>query len=213
MQRIRGLSHTMQQYIQDIPTDFPAIPEHRKSGLAKISAYVSEKLNKKGRADLVFICTHNSRRSHMGQFWARVAAFVYDIHGLNCFSGGTEATAFNPRSVKALRKAGFEIKTTDTVQNPVYTVRYTNEGKAYRAFSKKFEDPPNPRSKFGAVMTCSQADEACPLVHGAEARISIPYDDPKEADGTPEEEATYDERCRQIATEMFYMASQIDNPR
>jgi arsenate reductase len=38
-------------------------------------------------------------------------------------------------------------------------------------------------------MTCSEADKNCPIVLGALDRISLPYNDPKEADGTPEEAA------------------------
>lgn len=39
---------------------------------------------------------------------------------------------------------------------------------------------------------------------GADARIAIPYDDPKASDGTEHEAQTYDERCRQIAREKLY---------
>jgi len=38
------------------------------------------------------------------------------------------------------------------------------------------------------------------------ARFALPYDDPKQSDGTPTEVKTYDERCRQIAREMLYMS-------
>lgn len=72
-------------------------------------------------------------------------------------------------------------------------------------FSKKFEDDFNPDKNFAAIMTCSDADENCPFVSGAEFRKPITYVDPKESDGTDREAAVYDERCRQIATEMFYM--------
>ena len=78
-----------------------------------------------------------------------------------------------------------------------------------KGFSKKYNDDFNPKEHFAAVMTCSEADEACPIVFGATVRISLPYEDPKVADNTPEEEARYDERCRQIATEMFYVLSLI----
>ncbi len=47
------------------------------------------------------------------------------------------------------------------------------------------------------------------MVQGASSRFAIPYDDPKVADGTPEETAIYDERCAQIAREMLYVFSQV----
>jgi arsenate reductase len=76
-------------------------------------------------------------------------------------------------------------------------------------FSKKFDDDFNPKTNFAAIMTCSEADENCPFVPGAEFRKSITYTDPKEADGTNREVEVYDERCRQIATEMFYMMNLV----
>jgi arsenate reductase len=73
-----------------------------------------------------------------------------------------------------------------------------------------FEDTANPSSAFGAIMTCSQADEACPIVPGAEGRFVVPYEDPKIADHTPEETPRYAERCAEIASEMFYVFSNIN---
>jgi hypothetical protein len=58
-------------------------------------------------------------------------------------------------------------------------------------------------------MTCSEADKNCPVVRGAAVRVALPYEDPKVADGTPAEAARYDERSRQIATEMFYLFSEV----
>ena len=58
-------------------------------------------------------------------------------------------------------------------------------------------------------MTCSDADQNCPVVLGAEKRISLPYVDPKISDGTPEESKVYDERCLQIAIEQLYVFSKI----
>lgn len=197
-------------YLKSVEQDFSSIPPERKESLSAIAAFVKEK-NKAGQvAPLVFICTHNSRRSHMSQFWAQASARYYSISNVECFSGGTEATAFNPRAVKALRKAGFLIEQTDSSENPVYFVRWARNVEPVKAFSKKFTDISNPQQRFAAIMTCSHADEACPFVPGAEKRISIPYDDPKEADNTPEEEQRYDVRCRQIATEMLYAFSLVE---
>ena len=145
----------------------------------------------------------------MCQLWAQTAAYYYGLPDIRCFSGGTEATAFNPRSVRALRKAGFEIVQTDHETNPVYEVRHTKDIEPVKSFSKKIDDDSNPKEDFAAVMTCSDANEACPFVPGAAFRIAIPYKDPKEADNTPAEELSYDERCRQIAIEMFFVFSQV----
>lgn len=158
-------------------------------------------------AQLVFICTHNSRRSHMGQIWAQTAAQFYGLDGVRTFSGGTEVTAFNPRAVQALRAmgVGLEPVAQGPAENPRYAVRLLDPAFETLAFSKHFGDPTNPASGFAAVMTCSEADGACPIVFGSAARFSLPYIDPKSSDGTPQEPQVYAERARQIGAEMFYV--------
>ena len=138
--------------------------------------------------------------------WAQTAAHYYGVPNVYCYSGGTEATACNIRTVKALRKAGFSISAQDSLtSNPHYLVKYSTSAREMEAFSKKYDAQTNPQQKFAAIMTCSQADQACPLVFGADVRIAIPYEDPKVSDGTPHEEDVYNERCKQIATEMFFV--------
>jgi hypothetical protein len=197
----------IQQYLQSVSSEFNQISAERKEVLAEMAAFVRAKNQAGEAAALTFICTHNSRRSHMAQLWAAAAVDFYGVKpGIESYSGGTEVTAFNPRAVKAMREAGFDISAEGS-ENPTYTVKWTENQLGSACFSKHYAHPSNPQSGFGAVMTCSDADEACPIVFGAEDRFSLPYRDPKEADNTPEEAARYTERCRQIAREMLYMAS------
>lgn len=196
-------------YLQNVEKDFATIPADRKLELQKVAQYIKSSLKKDKKANLIFICTHNSRRSHMSQLWAYAAASYYGIKSVENYSGGLEVTAFNQRSVKALTKAGFEITKQSEGTNPQYAVIYAKDAPAVMAFSKKYMDAPNPAKKFAAIMTCSHADESCPIVPGATARISIPYEDPKISDGTPNESAVYDERAKQIATEILYAFSLI----
>jgi hypothetical protein len=58
-------------------------------------------------------------------------------------------------------------------------------------------------------MTCSLADKSCPVVEGAIARHAIHYADPRLCDDLPAETATYNERCREIAREMFYIMAEV----
>lgn len=153
---------------------------------------------------MTFICTHNSRRSHLAQVWAATAAARYGFSQVYTYSGGTEATAFNSRAVAALERAGFDVLKTSDDRNPVYHVRYAADAAPLTCFSKVYDQAPNPGDGFCAVMTCGDANERCPVVHGAAQRIAITYEDPKSADGTPAEAARYDERCAQIAREMLY---------
>lgn len=196
-------------YIKNAEKDFDKIPEDRKQQLKKIALYLQTKLGSEKKASLVFICTHNSRRSHMSQLWANAAAEYYGIKGVENFSGGLEVTAFNERSVRALTKAGFQITKKSEGTNPNYEVIYAQDAPAVKAFSKKYMDAPNPTANFAAVMTCSHADKNCPIVQGASIKIAIPYEDPKEADGKPNEAEVYNERCKQIATEVLYAFSLV----
>jgi protein-tyrosine-phosphatase len=198
-------------YIDNIDSEFADIPDDRKQTLDLISGYILKSLQNTGTARLIFICTHNSRRSQFGQVWAATAADYYGMEGISSFSGGTESTAFNPGAVAALQRAGFTIeKTTPGEENPEYVVKSRAEGPEYTMFSKKFDDRSNPGEDFCAIMVCSDADEACPFVPGAAERISLPYDDPKAFDGTPQETAKYDERCREIARDLFYVFSRLE---
>jgi protein-tyrosine-phosphatase len=197
-------------YVGQSEKMFAEVPEDRKSQLENIATFVQDRLKARQVARLTFICTHNSRRSQMSQIWAQTAAAYYGITSVAAFSGGTEATAFNPRSVGALERAGFVIERTSDKDNPVYLIRFNDNAPAIEAFSKIFNQKPNPTEDFCAVMTCSQADKDCPVVLGALRRVSIPYEDPKAFDGTGGEAAMYDERCRQISREMLYLFSMVN---
>ena len=198
-------------YLDQRSREFDTIPSERKAKLDKIARYVAKQLKSGQTAKLTFICTHNSRRSHMSQIWAAVAASRYEIQGVETYSGGTEATAFNPRAIAAIERAGLQVAKPDIRTNPRYEVRYRETAAPLICFSKVYNESPNPKEDFCAVMTCSQADTNCPVVKGSASRIAVPFDDPKVADGTPEEASKYDERCEQICREMLYVFSQVKN--
>jgi len=185
------------------------IPPERKRSLKKVALWIRTQLDSGQKPKLVFICTHNSRRSHISQLWAKAAAQVYGVDGVEAFSGGTEATAFNPRAVAALNRAGFEISKATDGDNPRYIVRFGPKAPPAEAFSKVYTDPANPQTGFAALMTCSQADKNCPTVEGAAFRVAIPYEDPKAFDGTEEEALAYDARTTKISREMLFLFSMV----
>ncbi len=195
----------LQPYCETLEAEFDKIAPERKASLEEIGAYIAEKRQRSEPVKVNVICTHNSRRSHMGQLWLEAAAAWYGVDEVQGFSGGTEATAFNTRAVAAMQRAGFEIIADTTGENPHYLVRLGESYPQQELFSKRYDDAVNPSEAFAAVMVCTDADEACPIVPGAERRFSIPYEDPKHFDGTPAETEKYDERCRQIAREFFYL--------
>jgi hypothetical protein len=178
----------------------PDITPQRRDRLSQIVGYL-----RRDRPRLVFICTHNSRRSHMAQLWAAAAAEHFGIGGVETFSGGTEVTAFHPNAVQAMRACGFEIQAEGDGDNPVYLVSWSDSMEPVRVWSKHFTDDPNPKSGFCAVMTCTEADAGCPVVPGADTRIATPYLDPKESDGSGVEAILYGERAREIGMEMAWV--------
>ena len=204
MQKI-NLFSPLKTYCETFEREFDLISEKRKTQLQALRQYIFEKTQIGHPVKLVVICTHNSRRSHIGQLWLAAAAAFHDIHLIYTYSGGTEATAFNPRSVVALRQAGFEIVTADKSKNPIYYATFGHPHTPLKMFSKKYDHKENPHNNFAAIMVCSSADENCPLILGAEQRFSLTYDDPKNFDDTPLESKKYNERVREIGREIFYV--------
>jgi len=191
--------------------DIKSLSAERKSVLKPLIDYIQQKKNKQQNIRLNFICTHNSRRSHLSQVWAQTMANYFKIENVSCFSGGTEATALFPMAAETLRNSGFKIKTISKNENPVYSIKYANNEHPIIGFSKKLDDDFNPKSEFAAIMTCDSANEACPIVPGAEKRIPITFEDPKAFDNAPQQAEKYMERSLQIATELFYVFSQINS--
>ena len=185
------------------------VSEERKEVLNPFVKYIQNKVINKEEIRLNFICTHNSRRSHLSQIWAQTMAFHFKIKNISCYSGGTEATAMFPKVGETLANQGFQIQQLSEEHNTVYAVKFDDKQHPIICFSKKYYDAFNPKSNFGAIMTCNNADEGCPLVFGAEARFPIKYDDPKAFDGTDIMNEKYAERSLQIASEMYFVFSQI----
>lgn len=211
LQSPKPLLPKLQKYVESIEKDLDKLPEERKENLRKIASYIIEKQKKKEKTEIIVICTHNSRRSHFGQVWLQIAAHHYGLENIYTFSGGTEATACNIRTVKALQRAGVEIKNTSEKgeKNPKYVAKYSEKASEMWLFSKVYSSTANPQLGFLAILVCSTADEACPIVKGAEQRIYHGYEDPKKSDDTPQEEETYDARCKQIAQEMFFVMREV----
>lgn len=155
--------------------------------------------------DITVICTHNSRRSHLGQVWLQAAAWQYEFDNLRAWSGGTEGTALYPSAAEALRTQGVELSQNTDRENPIYRIQLQSGQPPFDVFSKPYAHPSNPQSGFAAILVCNEANEACPIVSGADARFSLPYVDPKISDGTAEESRIYQERSKEIGGEMFYI--------
>ena len=189
--------------------DTSPISEDRKRTLDKLVDYITLKRKSSEVVRLNFICSHNSRRSHLAQVWAQTMAYNFGIAPVACFSAGTEATAMYPLIGSTLQETGFEVGKLSTSDNPVYMVKFAKNENPIIVFSKALDHPFNPHNEFAAVMVCSEADQACPNIIGADARFAIAYEDPKEYDHTPFQNEKYLERSLQIAGEFYYIFSEV----
>jgi arsenate reductase len=199
------MNHTLNENIESILA--LSISEERRSLLQPLIDYIKSKREKGQSIRLNFICTHNSRRSQFSQIWAQTAADYFEIPAF-CYSGGVEVTACNERTIHSLERSGFIISKHGH-SNPIYFILQAKDTRPILVFSKLYDDIINPHGVFASIMTCSHADENCPVVPGSEVRIPVRYEDPKEFDDTAMESVKYDERSQQIASEMFYVFSRV----
>lgn len=202
--------HNLANYLKQVDTASHNLSPERCKVLQGAAELISQQFESNPSVALNFICTHNSRRSHLAQLFANIAAVRYEIDGIECLSGGTESTACNIRITRSLRRAGLSVVTEEPQNdNPRYLVQFSETGPPAVLFSKRYDDPANQTESFIAMMCCSDADESCPIINGASARVSLHYQDPKISDDSPEEASTYDLRRDEIAAEMFYMMRMV----
>ena len=199
------MSPIIKEIIDNLSTS--NISEERKVVLQPLIDFINKKVENSEEIRLNFICTHNSRRSHLSQIWAQTMANFFGVKNVFCYSGGTEATAMFPKVAETLQNQGFEILKLSETENPVYAIKFDKNEHSVICFSKKYDHDFNPKSHFAAILTCDSADENCPIVFGAEKRISLPFDDPKDFDGTDLESAKYHERVLEIGREICFAFS------
>lgn len=186
------------------------ITESRIDLLNKIADHIFVKLNKGDKVNLNFICTHNSRRSQIAQILCKTAVSYFGTDNIECFSGGTEATAFNINAVNALKLFGYNIEMISEEINPIYDVYFSDSIEPIKCFSKIYTHNTNPSSGFTAIMTCSEADENCPIVFGADARFPLTYNDPKQFDNTTQQDEEYLKTVNKIGSEIFYIFNKVN---
>ncbi len=180
----------------------------RTQQITDTANYIEEQIVRGKPADLMFVCTHNSRRSQFAHVWASLSATHFDLSGVRCYSGGTEVTACNERTVASLKRFGFRVDTAahavdaKASENPNYLVSFADGASPIQCSSKLYSEPA--LNSFAAMMCCSDVDESCPVIPGAAIRVPWHYDDPKVADDTDAEQARYDERSLQIGRDMYH---------
>jgi protein-tyrosine-phosphatase len=213
------------------------IPEERRIQLKALAALLQPQVSTSNnatvdteggapvRASVVFVGTHNSRRSQLAEVWLRAAAVYYQLANINVSSAGIETTELSQAMAAALSQAGFFLRRSrgclrrwcsrrkddgnDDMQ-PHYhcATGWLGEQRLpdVELFSKGLNHPSLPSTDFVAVLVCNSADSACPLIFGTRARILLPYEDPKQHDGTPDASAAYEAAVDIIGREMLFLA-------
>lgn len=198
------INEQLQNTTRQLIGDFDKITPDRREKLTAIGDFLLGHASDTSTFSALFVCTHNSRRSHMADTWFKYGLVYFDIQHFESYSGGLEATAFNPNAIAALQRAGFEIAYDRKADNPVVSIT-PGHYPVWQMKSKVYTHHQNPRSNFVAIMVCTDADESCPLVEGASGRFSLPFDDPRHFDNTPAQNFKYDETVAIIGREMLFL--------
>lgn len=210
-----ALFAAVQGYASKLEGNIDQVSAVHREAARELASWITNKIARGEEANVIVICTGNSRRSVLGSVLGNVAASFYNLPSLHFYSGGTTPSAFNSRTATALRAAGVSISATgeeaprgdDATPNPIFTVKW-GSGEALE-FSKKYSDVSNPQRDFAALLVCTEADGACPAVLGASARIPCPFTDPKESDGTTDEATYYAEKRDEIGRFMILVAKDV----
>lgn len=198
------LNKKVLEYSASLENEFNQIPEAHRKSLEELGNYLFTKTQGDKDINVLLISRHNSRRSHMGQLWLMTAAEYYGIQDVHIFSGGIEPTELDSRVIRALKKCGFKVAGSSRTANPTYVIS-NGSGNSYMVFAKQYNGRENPSSNFVAVVLSEVANNTLETVPGADKKIPVLYQDLEHFDDTPEEEQKYDEGCRQIARDMFYV--------
>ena len=184
------------------------IEKNRKDKIVKLAQIIKINHEQQNIVKITFICTHNSRRSQFSQVWAYISGLYFKLDFLEFYSGGTEVDSVNLNVINALSNSGLKIEKTHK-DKAIYLLKSLKKDKGISLYSKVYNSKLNPSKHFIAIMTCSDADQMCPVIKGADKKISLPYSDPRGADNTGLEKEVYSQTCSTIAKEMFYLMKQV----
>ena len=187
------------------------IPALRRSHLGVVAGMLRAELRRRPALEVMFICTHNSRRSQMSQAWTTAIAHALGLQ-LTVSSGGTGPTGVHRSVSRALREHGFEVDETSP-ESCRWLVEFAPGAPPIELWSKRWDAAGNPRQNFVTIANCAAAEESCPTIPGALGRLAMLYEDPKVSDGTERELETYLSVCRQIGMEISWVLGEVLAPR
>ena len=111
-----------------LTTSFDMIDETHRDAGEKLVDWIVKNYKPGQPLHVTVVCTGNSRRSILGATMGNIAAAYYGMPEIRFHSGGTAPTAFNPRTIAALKEIGVEVEPTGQeaprgepkTANPVY---------------------------------------------------------------------------------------------
>ncbi len=202
-----------------LTTSFDMIDEtHREAG-EKLVDWIVKNYKPGQPLHVTVICTGNSRRSILGATMGNIAAAYYGMPEIRFHSGGTAPTAFNPRTIAALKDIGVEIEADRFTRLPEASrrppTRSTPSGgaRAWRRPSspRPTSMPPTPSRASPPSWSAARRTPPARFVKGAALRISMPYLDPKIYDDSVYESQKYAERRDDIGRLMLSVMMQVRN--
>jgi len=207
----KSLYPILNEYVRDFPKEFRKIPEERRYRLNEIVYYLEEQELNNAPWQITFISTNESTIGQMALAWSKAAAYYFGFSNFHPFTGGLNPNEISESAIVALEKAGFIVYKSNIYGVDVYRIKYSYNLAPIIAFPKKIDHVRNPGNNFMAVILDVNADLNINNVKGTYNRLFLEYEDPKGYEGSDMENEKFNETCRQLAVEMFYVFSQLHN--
>ena len=204
---INKLYPIINEYVRDFPKEFRKIPEDRRYRLNEIVYFLEEQKVENNPWQLLFISTNQASVSQMAQVWSKTAAYYYGFTNFESFSAGLDPGIISVKMITCLEKAGFIVYKTNLDGMDVYRIKYSYNIEPIVSFPKKIDHVRNPNRDFMAVFVEKNADMNVQNIKGTYNRLLLTYDDPVGYEGSQQEEVMYEESCKKVAVEMFYVFS------
>lgn len=199
----------LDEYVRDFPKEFRKISEDRRYRLNEIIYFLEEQRENNVPRQLIFISTNQSSVSQMAQTWSKAAAYYFGFPNFQSFSGGIKPHEISLNTIISMEKAGFIIYKSDVEGIGVYRVKYSYNLNPIVVFPKKIRHKKNPYTDFMAVFVEENADVNISNIKGTYHRLLLNYNDPVGYEGSGLEDQMYEESCKKVAIEMFYIFSQL----
>lgn len=200
---------SIEEFLRKSAMTINEIKPKRMEKLDVIARMIKKDVQHKGLANVVFVCTHNSRRSQFAEVALSLCLRELNMEQIETYSCGTEETRIAQPVVDLLKTYDMEVSEEVDKENPIVSLDY--EGWSKKLFSKTYEYKGFEDKEFVAVMVCDDAAENCPFVPRFVNRIPHSYIDPKRADGTDLQEKRYSQTFSLILQEMMYLALKIED--